>query len=476
MLIVRCYAAWLVISVVGAFAVGAQTARGTITDTAGARIPGAQVRFITPNGNATVAVSPVAVSGTTFLISAPPPEGRYVIYYLAACAEGYAPQVVTAPYGRGDTLRVSFELARTTRRPVASSLGSGACRWRPATVTRVTIKRTNAFPSLAVLAAAKMDDVLATLPHDSAARRAYVNRVVARKVSALRRAGTTDAKQRAAYAMTAVLGFYAGSDSTALRARVATALPPTSRWWVSRANWVQWAVASIFGAPAAGDTSHAAKMTRSQIESYLQRLALIGEPEIRSEARAELARYTAAAGDSVRAQLLATQLIKDQPDYMWSRLLAGRYSNSRVLQAGHQFPAFSLAPLPDTSRERVTNAALHSRLTLVDFWGTWCAPCVGELPSLAKLYATYHPSGLEILSIAADAEPADVNNFRRTRYPMPWLNAFGGAADAPALQRLGVVTYPTKVLVDSAGTIVASGNALSSDSLESTIRRFMSRK
>jgi thiol-disulfide isomerase/thioredoxin len=476
-LIVRYYAGCLVTSCVGVCAAaGAQTVRGTITDTAGMRIPNAEVRFITPNGNATIAVSHVAARGTSFSISAPPPEGRYVVYYVAACAEGYAPQVVTAPYGRGDTLKVSFELARTTQRPTAVSVGSGMCRWQTDSVVRVTVKRTGTFPSRAALTVKEMDNMLAALPNDTATRRAHVNRLMAREDSALRRAATDDARQQVAYTATLALGVYTGPAPTKLRARVAAALPPTSRWWASRVGWVSWGVTSLFDPPVAGDTSPAAKATRSQIQSYLQRMALIGEPEIRSEARAELVRYTAAAGDSVRAQLLATQLIKEQPNYMYSRILAGRYSRARALQTGHQFPAFSFAPLPDTSGERITNVALRSRFTIVDFWGTWCAECIGELPSLAKIYAAYHPSGLEILSIAANAEPADVNEFRHTRYPMPWLNAFGGAADAPALQRLGVVTYPTKVLVDSVGMIVASGNALSPDSLESTIRQFMSRK
>ncbi len=187
-------------------------------------------------------------------------------------------------------------------------------------------------------------------------------------------------------------------------------------------------------------------------------MTLIGEPEIRSEARGELVRYTSAAGDSARAQLLATQLLKDQPNYLWSKLVAAHYSNSWLLRTGNEFPVFSLPPLPDTSGKRITNSVLHARFTLVDFWGTWCGPCISELPALAKLYATYHPTGLEILSIAADAEPATVNDFQRNRYPMPWLNALGGATDSPVLQHLGVVGYPTVVLVDSAGTIVASGN------------------
>ena|GEM_PF-4239666 len=476
MSILRYSAAWLAGACVSVFGTaGAQTARGTVTDTSGMRIPDAEVRFMSPNGNTTVVVSPVTPGGITFSISAPPPDGRYVIYYLIACADGYAPQIVGAPYGRGDTLQVRFELARTTVRPQIMSLGSGACNWQQDRVVRSTIKHTGTFPSVAALTAAEINNLSATMPRDSASQRAYVNRLIARDDIALQRARTTDDRQRAAYKMTTVLGYYERPDAPQLRARVVAALPPTSRWWLSQTAWVQWAVASLFDAPPSGDKSSTAQATRSKVRSYLQRMTLIGEPEIRSEARGELIRYTAAAGDSADAQLLVTQLLKDQPNYMWSKLVAAHYSNSRLLRTGNRFPVFSLPPLPDTSGKRITNSVLHARFTLVDFWGTWCGPCIRELPVLAKLYSAYHATGLEILSIAADAEPATVNDFRRTKYPMPWLNALGGATDAPALQHLGVVGYPTAVLVDSAGMIVASGNALSPDSLVSTVKRFMSR-
>ncbi len=80
-----------------------------------------------------------------------------------------------------------------------------------------TVEHTGTFPSAAALTAAEIDNTLATIPHDTAAQRAYVNRLVARDDTALDRARTADARQRAAYRMTAVLGYYDGSDASELR-------------------------------------------------------------------------------------------------------------------------------------------------------------------------------------------------------------------------------------------------------------------
>jgi thiol-disulfide isomerase/thioredoxin len=447
-----------------------QVAVGTIVDSIGRPVPGAEARLISPNGLTTVSTERMRRGTTAFGLSAPPPDERYVMYYLAACAEGFAPQVVVAPFSRSDTLAVAFELHRTTARSI-NPLGSGACNWRQDYQTHVDIKRNGSFASDAARLAQQIEAFAVAQPRDTAAARAYTARVVARSDSILLTARTEDAKARAAYAMIAPLRSYAGPDTADVRARILRALPPNSRWWTSQMGIVQSAVATLFGALSSGDRTRQATATRARIETYLEKMALIGEPEIRDEARGELVRYVFASGDSVRGRQLLTALLKDQPDYAWSKLVAAHYGNSS-LRTGARMPQFAFAPLPDTAARHITNSDLTSRLTLIEFWGTWCGPCVAEIPALTRLYSRLHSSGLEILSVAADASPATVNKFRRRRYKMPWLNAYGGNTQAPTLQSIGVVTYPTAVLVDSTGTIVASGEMLSPARLDQTVNSF----
>ena len=203
----------------------------------------------------------------------------------------------------------------------------------------------------------------------------------------------------------------------------------------------------------------------------------LDEPEIRSEAQSQLVRLAYIEADTVRAQSLLNQMLAEGPDYPFTKLLASRFAPNRPLREGVQMPAFDFAALPDTT-SRITNLSIVGKFTLVDFWGTWCGPCIGAMPELHRVYKLYHDRGFEILSVAADETPEKVAKFRATKWPMPWLNAFAqyseGVNDNPKLTALGIVTYPQTVLVDPQGKIVAVFGP-NVEGLASTLDRLLTR-
>lgn len=101
-----------------------------------------------------------------------------------------------------------------------------------------------------------------------------------------------------------------------------------------------------------------------------------------------------------------------------------------------------------------TLADYPGKLLLVNFWGTWCAPCLLEIPLLAEAQKTYGARGLQILGPAMDT-PEAVRAYRdKTQLPYPVFagdNQTAAAMDALG-DRLGGL--PFSVLISPAGEVL----------------------
>ena len=141
----------------------------------------------------------------------------------------------------------------------------------------------------------------------------------------------------------------------------------------------------------------------------------------------------------------------------------------RILRPGVAFPSFRLAAIGGGVAE-ITNASFRGKLTLIDFWATWCTPCIEEMPVLHRAFERFKGRGFTILSVSSDESVATVDKLRTGKWPMPWLHAWSGAGlDTAPLKAMGVLGLPTAVLVDSTGTIVAVNTGLRGDALERTL-------
>lgn len=132
-------------------------------------------------------------------------------------------------------------------------------------------------------------------------------------------------------------------------------------------------------------------------------------------------------------------------------------------------PAPALA-LRDASGQEYSLAALRGKWVLVNFWASWCAPCMDELPLLVEAQRRYGARGLQILGPALDDADAVAPVVARFGINYPVLPDFAGA-DA-AMQALGndQGALPYSVLIDPQGRVadhVLGG--LSREELESLI-------
>ena len=93
-------------------------------------------------------------------------------------------------------------------------------------------------------------------------------------------------------------------------------------------------------------------------------------------------------------------------------------------------------------------------VVLVDFWATWCGPCVRDLPDLRGCYESYHDKGFEIVAISLDREVADVEAFAKKR-AIPWTIIVGDGKPSPTVNYYGIMNVPVTVLVGKDGKVVA---------------------
>ena len=121
-----------------------------------------------------------------------------------------------------------------------------------------------------------------------------------------------------------------------------------------------------------------------------------------------------------------------------------------TIAEGHAFPRLEFASL---SGDQVNLANLKGKVVLVDFWASWCGPCLRAMPDLIETYGRYHDQGFEIIGISLDKDKARLEQYIQDN-GITWQQYYDGLGwDNKMAKRFGVRGIPHIVLVDKNGAV-----------------------
>jgi len=172
------------------------------------------------------------------------------------------------------------------------------------------------------------------------------------------------------------------------------------------------------------------------------------DPERKGNLIFELGRHFSYADQPEKAEKYLKRVQTEFPDNWYvTRGVVERQLNGLKVRKGTPAPGFAVQSLDGDS---LRLADFKGKFVFIDFWGSWCGPCLGELPNFRKLAQTISANELQIIGLARD----DEKSLRAylAQEPLPYPNAL---APEEVLKVWGINAYPTTFLIDPNGIILA---------------------
>jgi len=143
------------------------------------------------------------------------------------------------------------------------------------------------------------------------------------------------------------------------------------------------------------------------------------------------------------------QFVKMMPAESPARQRALRYISEPDLARARTVPAFAVETIDG---QRMSLDDLQGKVVLIDFWATWCGPCMAALPHIRSIAKKFEGQPLVVLSISVDTNQAKWKEFV-AKNEMTWPQAFDGGFNGKVARAFGVHAIPNTFTVDADGVL-----------------------
>lgn len=141
-------------------------------------------------------------------------------------------------------------------------------------------------------------------------------------------------------------------------------------------------------------------------------------------------------------------------------------SNGHSTDNGTKIDDFS-ALTPDGKKVSAMSVVSSNDLTIIDFWASWCGPCMKEMPHMVQIYQLFKDKGLGILGVSLDTDKAAWEAAIK-QTGATWTHISELERNSKIAQQFGVNAIPFTLVVDREGNVLASG--LTGNDLEDFVR------
>ena len=152
---------------------------------------------------------------------------------------------------------------------------------------------------------------------------------------------------------------------------------------------------------------------------------------------------------------LEDRIIKEFPDSMFAGMIAG--ARRQREQIGKPF---DLEFTDAINGSTVSIKGLKGKVVVIDFWATWCGPCVGEMPKMKKIYAEYHDKGVEFIGVSLD-QPKEQGGLDKLKAfvkkeEIAWPQYYQGKGwESEFSKSWGINSIPCMFIVDRDGKLAS---------------------
>lgn len=186
--------------------------------------------------------------------------------------------------------------------------------------------------------------------------------------------------------------------------------------------------------------------------------------------------YLQVLNNPLKGTILLKQVKNDFPDTKWAAqvdaMLAVMEKQAQTdkiketLKVGAKFPDFNET---DVDGKPVSIASYKGKVVMIDFWATWCGPCMGEFPNVLATYQKHHAEGFEIIGVSLDSDKDAVTTFIKQK-GVTWQQFFDGKGWSNKLAaQYGIESIPATFLLDGNGVII--GEDLRGPELEAAVAK-----